>query len=268
MCRHGYTTKRALFYSALLFWGTFSGYSGGVTESAATDCDSQQFDEIGIVDKVYDGDTIRLRDARIVRFVGVNTPEMSHDAMPTQALAAEAKTLLMSLLPTGSSVGLQYDRMRQDHYKRTLAHVYSQAGQNISATLIARGYGFAIVIPPNLGHSACYFANEELARREKRGIWAHSAYIPRAVDTLSRHDTGFQHVTGTVTLVGNSKKNVWLDIGKGFSVRISRKHLQYFANVPLEGMKDKQLRLRGWVSFYNNKLRMNIGHPAMMEIVE
>ena len=153
-------------------------------------------------------------------------------------------------------------------HQRTLAHVYTPAGQNLAAALIARGYGFAIVVPPNTGQFDCYFASERLAREQGRGIWSHAAYAAKPVNALTKNDTGFQHVMGAVTGIGQGKKNLWLDMGEAFSVRIQIKHLQYFTGLPLEGLVGKQVRLRGWVSFYNDKLRMNIGHPAMMEIVD
>ena len=263
-----HVSKRALYYSALLFWGWLSGCSGGVQSSASASCHSEKFDETVVVEKIYDGDTIKLRDTRVVRFVGINTPETARDYKPAQPLAVEAKKFLESLFSPGTSVNIQYDRDRYDHHGRTLAHIYLVSGQNVSAALLEQGYGFAVVVPPNTAHLDCYFGSEESARKKKLGVWGHAVYQPTIVSDLSKGDTGFQYVIGRVTSVGQGKKNIWLDMGEGFSVRIQRKHLQYFANMPLEEVKGKRLRIRGWVSFYREKLRMNIGHPAMMEVVD
>ena len=84
---------------------------------------------------------------------------------------------------------------------------------------------------------------------------------------MKKEDTGFHYVEGRVTHIGKSKKNVWLDMGDAFSVRIQQQHLHYFSAMPIDTLKDKQIRVRGWVAFYNGKLRLNIGHPAMIEIV-
>ena len=263
-----HAVRKALFISAFLFWGGTYGCAASLADSARSDCWSSQFDATAVVAKIYDGDTIKLADGRVVRFIGINTPELSHDIKPAQPLAAEAKQALVAWLPIGSKVGLRYDQDRQDHYQRTLAHVYAPTGRNLTADLIAQGLGFAIVVPPNTAQTTCYFARERLARKQGRGIWSDPAYTPKTIHALTKSDTGFQYVIGTITNTGRGKKNIWLDMGEGFSVRIQAKHLQYFAQMPLADLTGKQLRVRGWVSFYNDKLRMNVGHPAMMELVD
>ncbi len=259
-------SNKALLVSAFLFWGLLTGCATG-TAAPSTSCDSTQFDEVASVDTVYDGDTIRLRDKRVVRFIGINTPELSRQFVPAQPFAAEAKQALQKLLPAGTEIGLRYDQDRQDQYKRTLAHIYSKSGQNVSVALLQQGLAFAIVVPPNTSIVACYFANEQQARQAKRGLWSSAAYQPKPINTLKKDDTGFQYVEGRVTHIGQSQKNVWLDMGDAFSVRIAQQHLHYFSDMPIDTLQDKQIRVRGWAAFYNGKLRINIGHPAMIEIV-
>lgn len=259
--------KKALFISAFLFWGLLTGcVSGSLAPDAQ--CDSTQFDEVAVVETVYDGDTIKLRDGRIVRFIGINTPELSRQFVPAQPFAAEAKQALQQLVTAGAEVGLRYDQDRQDHYKRTLAHIYSKSGQNLSVALLQQGLAFAIVVPPNAAHTECYFRNEQRARNAKRGLWSSTSYQPKPVASLQKDDTGFQYIEGRVTHIGKGKKNTWLDIGDAFSVRIQQQHLHNFENMPIDKLNGKLLRVRGWVASYNGKLRINIGHPAMIEIVD
>ena len=260
--------QKALYISAFLFWGFITGCVNSAPATATGPCQQTRFDETARVTKIYDGDTFKLEDGRVVRVIGINTPELSHDVKPAQAYAVEAKQALAALLPAGSKVGLVYDQDRQDHYQRTLAHVYALTGQNLAVELLVRGYGFAIVVPPNTGQTECYFNSERRARQQAHGLWANPAYTPKSSDSLTRHDTGFQYVVGTVTGIGQGKKNVWLDMGNHFSLRVQRKHLQYFTRMPLEALTGRQIRVRGWAAFYNDKLRMNIGHPAMMELVD
>jgi len=258
--------KKALIISAFLVCGPLSGCAAAVATPAGA-CDSTQFDEVAIVDTIYDGDTIKLRDTRIVRFIGINTPELSREFVPAQPYAAEARAALQALLPPGAEVGLRYGQDRQDHYKRTLAHLYSRKGQNLSAALLQQGMAFAIVVPPNTANLDCYFENEKQARATKRGLWSSPAYQPRDINSLTAKDTGFQYVQGRVTHIGKGKKNTWLDMGEKFSVRIQKQHLHYFQDFALDDLKGKLIRVRGWAAFYNKKLRINIGHPAMIEIV-
>mgnify|MGYP002621112335 CR=1 FL=1 len=265
--------KRALFYSALFV--SLLGVSGCTQSSSpgANDCTVTRTDEIATVSRVYDGDTLELSDQRIVRLVGINTPERARDQQPSQPFAEQATDALAALLPAGNQVALIFDESRHDRHGRLLAHVFTVPGTgresvNVSAALIEQGLGFAITVPPNVRFQSCYFARENLARQSKQGVWGHTAYQPRQATRLTRNDTGFQLVKGRVTDIGKSRKNIWLDMGDHFAVKIPRQHLQYFTRMPIESLQGKQLVVRGWVSFYNQKLRVTVGHPAMITIMD
>ena len=40
--------------------------------------------------KVYDGDTVKIKDGKKVRLLGINTPELHHPDLPVQKYAVEA----------------------------------------------------------------------------------------------------------------------------------------------------------------------------------
>ena len=236
--------------------------------AAEPGCLTDHIDAYGVVKEIYDGDTLRLTDNRKIRFIGVNTPELAHDEKPVEPLAVIATEKLSELIPPGSRIGLRYGKSRKDRYRRTLAHVFRHDGLNVTAEMIKQGYGFAIVVPPNDWQSDCYFRTEQQARNSSQGIWANPYYKVRDVTSLSKTSRGFMRVTGKVTRVGKSKKNIWLDMGRAFSVKLPRKHIQSFEGVPINSLQGKQITVRGWVSYYNDKLRVSLGHPAMMEIME
>lgn len=88
------------------------------------------------VKKVYDGDTIKLKDGRKVRMIGIDTPELH----PNEKLAndvkrthRDAKTLLKmgkksyEVLKKAIGKGpvrLEYDQDSHDKYHRSLAYVF------------------------------------------------------------------------------------------------------------------------------------------------
>ena len=231
-----------------------------------TDCAADHIDAWGQVEAVFDGDTIRLRDQHIIRLVAINAPELAHDGQPAQPLAEQARLALATLLPVGSRIGLRYDSERHDHYQRVLAHVFDSQGRNVSADLLQAGYAFAIAVPPNLWQSACYFQQEAKARAVSAGVWGQAYYQPRQAAQLHSHEGGFYRVSGRIDHIGFSRRSVWLDMGHGFAVRIPRKSLTYFAaDAPSERWQGKQITVRGWARFYNQKLNMTLTHPAMLE---
>jgi len=235
---------------------------------AGSGCLTQEYDEVATLDKVYDGDTIKLTDGRKVRIIAVNTPEMGHLQHPEQVFAKEARDTLSGFFTKSRVVKLKFGKDRQDRYKRILAHVFTEDGQNVAAQLIRRGLGFAIVVPPNAWQSECYFSLENEARQAKRAIWNHPNYLPKNPLKLSEDETGFQVIEGRVTNIGRGKKTVWLDMGTGFALRVNRQHLHFFEDRPILELEGKRIRVRGWVAFYNDKLRMSLKHPSMIKVLD
>jgi micrococcal nuclease len=257
--------KKASWFGA--FFVCVLAFCGASHAETQTDCTADHIDEWAEVGAIFDGDTLRLTDQRIIRFIAINAPELAHDGQDEQPLAEAAKLALSRLLPVGSRIGLRYDAERLDSHRRLLAHVFDQTGHNISARLLQQGYAFAIAISPNLWQSSCYFVQEATARTHKRGIWALTYYQPKLAGHLQTHEGGFYRVTGRVEHIGSSRRSVWLDMSKGFAVRIPRKQLQYFATQPIASLQNQVITVRGWARFYNHKLNMTLTHPAMIEIL-
>lgn len=259
----GYVGKKALLSSAFFFLflaKTFSAHGA--------DCAAAQVDAYARVSHVYDGDTLRLDDGRKLRFIGINTPELAKDNRPDEPLAQQARERLSALIPAGTKVALVYGKQHRDRHRRTLAHVFTLEGNNVSATLLSEGLAFAIVVPPNDGYVTCYFRIEQQARELNKGVWSHPYYYPADSDSLPGATRGFKLVKGKITRIGQSKKNIWLDMGNNFSLKLARKNLHYFTSMPVEQLNNKRISVRGWVSHYNDKLRMSLNHPAMMEILQ
>ena len=120
----------------------------------------------GLVVNVVDGDTIDLASGERIRYLMIDTPELSSD----DCYAQEA-TLLNSQLVLDREVTLEYDVECEDRYGRLLAYVY--VGDNeINTVMVERGYACLLHIPPNGEDRRDEFAAlENLARTEGRGMW-------------------------------------------------------------------------------------------------
>jgi len=233
--------------------------------AAESPCAADHIDEWARVGRVFDGDTLRLEDGRVVRFIGINAPELAYDGGASQPLAMQAKQSLQRLLPAGSRVGLRFDRERRDRHHRLLGHVFDERKQNISAILLRRGEAFAVAVAPNLWRSGCYFRQEAIARAHDGGIWGLAYYQPRDAGTLRSQEGGFYRVRGRIDHIGRSRRSLWLDMGEGFALRIPRKRLDSFSELHVDTWLNKIITVRGWTRFYNHKMNMTITHPAMIE---
>ena len=72
------------------------------------------------VQRVVDGDTLRLSDGRSVRMIGLNTPELGKQGRSDEPFAVAARKRLEALVAdSGGRVGLQPGQQAKDHYGRT-----------------------------------------------------------------------------------------------------------------------------------------------------
>jgi endonuclease YncB( thermonuclease family) len=123
----------------------------------------QNFDTAHVV-AVRDGDTIELSDGRVVRYVGINTPEIGQPG-------ADSATVLNKRLVLERTVRLEYGRDRIDRYGRTLAIVY--VGETmVSRALLDAGWGWCYFYNGNLRHGAELVRALRRAMEAKRGIWS------------------------------------------------------------------------------------------------
>ena len=121
----------------------------------------------GEVARVVDGDTIVLRSGETVRYLLVDTPEISE---PAECYGFEARLANVSLV-AGKAVQLRYDVQCEDRYGRLLAFV-SVDGIEMNRLLVERGLACVLRIPPNGVQEAPLFEQQEAAAREsRRGLW-------------------------------------------------------------------------------------------------
>lgn len=126
----------------------------------------------GLVDRVIDGDTIKVRignKAETVRYIGVDTPETVHPTRGIEPYGIEASNFNKKLVE-GKAVRLEFDVERRDRYGRLLAYVYVDT-LFINAELLRQGYAQLMTVPPNVRHVDLFVRLQREAREAKRGLW-------------------------------------------------------------------------------------------------
>ena len=101
------------------------------------------------VTKVYDGDTIVLKNGERVRLLGINTPEIESHRRQGEAGGQAAKKWLQDKLQQ-NQVFIEYDQLQRDQYHRLLAYVFLPDGKHLNVGLLTAGLANLSVIPPNL----------------------------------------------------------------------------------------------------------------------
>lgn len=270
--------KRASQRGALFVWAIFFAWVTAVTPGhveARIACPTDRIDSRASVQQVIDGDTLRLVDGRLVRFIGINTPEIGRRGKPSEPMAEQARKMLQSMLGDKATVGLRYGRELRDRYKRVLAHVYLADGSSVEAQLLEAGLAAQIIVPPNVWNQACYQSAERAARVAGKGVWA-EYYRPVPVADLPKAARGFRVITGTVSRVGESKRSLWLNFPRrlgegrreGVAVRISRDDLDYFDTWRPKDLQGKTIIVRGWIYPYKKQQMMRLRRPGSLTIVQ
>ena len=137
---------------------------------SASACESQSScgDSEAVVEKVIDGDTIELANGDRVRYLLVNTPEITGGK---QECFGENAARFNRDLVLGQQVQLSYDKECEDIYDRTLAYV-SVRGRDVNRLLVERGYACVLHIPPNgVDRKTEYVALERAAKQADLGLW-------------------------------------------------------------------------------------------------
>jgi endonuclease YncB( thermonuclease family) len=224
------------------------------------------------VQRVVDGDTLKLVDGRSVRLIGINTPELAHHGRNIEPFAKAAQQRLQALVSeSGGRLSLQVGSEPRDHYGRTLAHAYDSAGQNLEARLLAEGLGYLVAIAPNAALVACQQAAERVARTAHLGLWAKPAVLtPEHVVK-----GGFALIRGQVLGVERNRGGIWLELQGGLVLHVAVKSLDQFAVPSLQALTGRRIQARGWiidrakrgaVKGTQARWMLPLTHAAMLEV--
>ncbi|MFZ3280727.1 thermonuclease family protein [Pseudomonas sp.] len=196
------------------------------------------------VQRVVDGDTLRLNDGRSVRMIGLNTPELGKQGRSDEPFAVAARKRLQALVDaSGGRVGLRPGKQAKDHYERTLAHIYSANGVNLEAQMLADGLGFQVAVAPNVDLVACQQAAENAARLAGRGIWRQSPVLK--AEQIQR--SGFAVISGRVSKVQRNRGGIWIELQDSLVLRVAPNLVGQFDNARLQALKGRQIEARGWI---------------------
>ncbi|TPG77465.1 thermonuclease family protein [Pseudomonas arsenicoxydans] len=212
--------------------------------SAQAFCPTPSGLESVTVQRVVDGDTLRLSDGRSVRMIGLNTPELGKQGRSDEPFAVIARKRLQALVAASDGrVGLLPGKESKDHYGRTLAHLYGANGANLEAQMLAEGLGFQVAVAPNVDLVSCQQAAERSARQAGLGVWQQSPVLKAEQINAS----GFAVLSGRVSKVQRNRGGIWIELQDSVVLRVAPNLLGQFDVPVLENLEGKQIEARGWV---------------------
>jgi micrococcal nuclease len=124
----------------------------------------------GFSAEIKDGDTIVLTDGRRVRYLGMDTPELS-STNPRELEFARLATQVNAELVQGVKLRLEYDVERYDQYNRLLAYVFLPDGRMVNTELVRRGLARVLLKFPNLHFRDELIEAQRHAITNHLGLW-------------------------------------------------------------------------------------------------
>ncbi len=122
-----------------------------------------------IVKKVISGDTIQLDNGQTVKYIGIETPELSLKEGGSEFFAKQASRYNQRLVFM-KKVRLEFDKKKQDSDGRLLAYVFVKQ-LFVNAELIKLGYAKVNIVPPNDKYKNMFLDYEAKAKMSEKGLW-------------------------------------------------------------------------------------------------
>lgn len=125
------------------------------------------------VDKVVDGDTLRLKDGRWVRCASIDTPEIDHRNRKADPMGYEARNFLRRQV-VGKRICMRTGPKSTDGYGRIIGYLFDAKGVMINEAIVSRGLGH--VYPhadQDKRYSKTLLEAQRQAMRQRLGIWKH-----------------------------------------------------------------------------------------------
>ncbi|MEW6170348.1 MAG: thermonuclease family protein [Candidatus Omnitrophota bacterium] len=228
---------------------------------------------------VVDGDTIKLDNGWVVRYIGINTPETrihvgNNWVFKPQPYAVEAKEFNKKLVQD-KLIRLEFDVQRKDKYGRVLAYCFAKSSNDskeevfVNQEIVEQGYAMIYTMPPNVKFVDLFVRAQKEARENNRGLWQVSSIIrPReAKDHIGEVRT----IEGQILKVIFTRNVVKLDFAKSsLNAIIFKKNQMFFSNenIDFEDYKGRFVRITGLIKEYKNEPEIIIDHPSQIEVRE
>jgi len=238
-------------------------------------CQNPQSPRDFYVSEVIDGDTVRLSNGQLLRYIGIDAPELrvkkgSSFEYDPQPLALEAKQFNRALVE-GRPVRIEFDVEHHDRYGRLLGYCFS-GDEFVNEKLLSEGLAVLYTYPPNVKYAGVFVAAQKEARYNKRGLWGSYEVIDH---TLARNYINqIRTVRGRVLNVHRSSKCLFLNFGSNwktdFTVVIFNNVLDFFRKNgidPATFYTGKIIEVSGRIRDYNGP-EIIVNSPQEIEVAE
>jgi micrococcal nuclease len=132
-------------------------------------------EDLVLIEKVIDGDTVEIEGGKRVRYIGIDTPETVDPRKPVQCYGKEASNRNKQLVE-GKKVYLEKDISDTDKYGRLLRYIWLpsvSSGQAVlvNEVLVKEGYAYSSAYPPDIKYQERFDKAQRYAQKNNNGMW-------------------------------------------------------------------------------------------------
>ena len=227
------------------------------------------FPKQGLVTIVYDGDTIQVKfksgQRKIVRLIGIDTPELEDSREDVKFLAYMAKRFTFCHLYL-EEISLSYDWQLEDKYGRRLAYVWTDKEGLFNKFIIKEGFANAFLhFPFRNDYREDFMEAEREARKLGKGIWKKGPYPEISLEELKKYTGRIVTVVYLCHRLDRERKFLFLRSSGGeFAALIPREKISGFPRI--SSFKGKKLTVTGFLEEYKGQPQMMIFLPGQIEL--
>ena len=238
-------------------------------------CSQPNYSQIKVIE-VIDGDTVKLSNGRLLRYIGLDTPEVriknkgGNFKYQPQPFSLEAKEFNRKLVE-GKLIRIEFDIEKTDRYGRILGYCFLD-NVFVNARLIEQGYAVLYTYPPNVKYVELFIEAQKKAREAKNGLWGSFPVINHSL--ANKYINQIRSVEGVVLSSYKTTKCVLLNFGQNykndFTVVIFDNVLEAFRREgidPLSFYNGKRIRVNGKIREYNGP-EIIVNSPYEIEVLE
>jgi micrococcal nuclease len=220
--------------------------------------------------EVIDGDTIRLKGGKLLRYLGINTLEIRvkdsrGDWQWIENYWGQLAYEFNEKLVKGRLVRVEYDKKRKDEHGRLLGYVFLD-GKFINGLLLKEGLALLDIRYPNFKYEEELVKAFKSALSQKKGIWSKAPLI--GASEAHKFIGEPVVVKGKVLDVYIGKQVILIFLPSDLRVVIFKGNMGLFKGIDFNSIKDKEIKVYGLVRKYRGHPEVIIHHPVEMEILK
>ncbi len=123
-----------------------------------------------IVDQAVTGDTVRLKSGKLLKYIGVDAPDVENKNPAIRQVANESQAF-NNALTADKEVWIEWGAKLRDNQNRLLGYVFLQDGTFINQKILEAGHAKVRIKSPNLKYAVELKNAESSAHSAKRGLW-------------------------------------------------------------------------------------------------